>query len=156
MKFGLSKLSIILSVFFLARLGNAIDSAYWGGSTSPNAVLTGPLTGGAASVFIGDATSRPCGVFTDAVNEKLYWTDDGGNIQVVNFDGTNHSLLYSESGSLCGVAVDVATNTIYWTNYTMNMIKFASLSNIGGTVAPLYDNTILGTVPTGIAIVSSQ
>ena len=155
MKFWISKFWVsIISLIFFAGSSSAIDSAYWGGVIVQTRNLP-PFERRCSISFFPDATSRPCGVFTDAVNEKLYWTDDAGNIQVVNFDGTMHCILFTDAGSLCGVAVNTATNKIYWAIFKF-LIKQATLSTLPGcnpvtSPGTLYTEPV-GSVPTGIAI----
>jgi 6-phosphogluconolactonase (cycloisomerase 2 family) len=77
----------------------------------------------------------------DAAGGKLYWTNEGGSVRVVNLDGTGGAAsLFANEGAPCGLALDPAAGKIYWANFTSNDVRVANLDG-SGTASTLFTDS---------------
>lgn len=77
----------------------------------------------------------------DVINEKIYWTNNGGTIKMADLDGSNIADFYSGSGDYIGLELDVENGFMYFGDKDGNIHR----TNLDGTGSP----TILATVSGG-------
>ncbi|MBK8883815.1 MAG: DUF5050 domain-containing protein [Bacteroidales bacterium] len=90
--------------------------------TSPVAIVTGLLD--------------PYGIALDVAGNKVYWTDDAGNVSRANLDGTSPELglVTITDGWMRSIALDKANNKMYFYDVNAENLYVANLDGTNPTV----------------------
>jgi len=105
---------------------------YTNGSGLSSQIGRAGIDGSNQTTLISSGLNGADGIRLDVAGGKLYWAEQGGNIQRANIDGTNVELLVAAGGNPHAVSLDLIAGKVYWTEVAGNRIRRANLdgSNI--------------------------
>jgi PKD repeat protein len=99
---------------------------------TPNGKIWKMNIDGTGATAIVTGILDPYGIALDVAGNKVYWTDDNGNISTSNLDGTNPQIgiVNVVDGGMRAVAIDKANNKMYFYEVQNDNLY---VSNLDGT-----------------------
>ena len=71
--------------------------------------------------------TTPLGIVVDALGGRIYWADEGGQVQRAELDGANVEPLVTGLMKPVGVAIDPSAGKLYWSDEGTRKIQRANL-----------------------------
>lgn len=134
------KKNFILLFCILLQLGTTVASTnpysklYWLNNVENiirRSNLDGTVPGTIISSASGVSDPGPLAIAVDAVNGKIYWSENGSyhyHIKRANLDGSNPEDFVDAFGSVHAICIDNINNKIYWSDYMENRIRRCNLN----------------------------
>ena len=118
-----------LAVSILCAAPAATQSLYYTEGSGVNSkVGRADLDGSNHMVIVPSGLNSADGIRLDVAGGKLYWAEQGGNIQRANIDGSDVEVIVPAGGNPHAVALDLTAGKVYWTELANDRIRRANLN----------------------------
>ncbi|MFT5049762.1 MAG: DNA-binding beta-propeller fold protein YncE [Chlamydiales bacterium] len=114
-------------LFLLVAPATAQELFCTDGSGASSKIGRCDLAGGYQMTLVSSGLTGADGIRVDVAGGKLYWAEQGGNIQRANLDGSDVEVIVAAGGNPHAVALDLTAGKVYWTELAAKRICRANL-----------------------------